>query len=478
MDIKKHPLQLRASLKAVITLFLNLPDQERIHQIISRIEKLDDHQVTRCLDWVARHFEKRHRNIGGVFGAHFQQLCDFTGETGKHLAAISGSRKLLTGAFFTKEYSIESAALFNPSIVAHPDQQGLKSGERRFLMSLRATGEGHISSVVFQGGTIDQEGNLNLEASSAYHTRLQKNRDARYDKHFFQVRSAADRGFDERVFDRLPESFTALEANEIFKGIIDPEPTLTNSILLMQEMLDSNYELTSRRETPINEKVIFPVSQAESAGMEDLRLVKFEDKGQSIYYGTYTAYNGKQIRTQLLETSDFHDFKIRTLYGPGIADKGMALFPEKVDDKYVMISRQGGENISIMFSTDLFHWENHELLIKPKYPWELLQLGNCGSPVKTKKGWLLLTHGVGAMRVYVISAVLLDLADPRKIIGRLDKPILKADESEREGYVPNVVYTCGMILHGDQLIIPYAVSDSATRFASIKLGELLSQFKP
>jgi predicted GH43/DUF377 family glycosyl hydrolase len=477
MDIKKHPVQLQASLNAVITLFLNLPDQERIHQIISRIAKLDDHEVSRCLDWVIKHFDKRHRDTRGVFQEHFQQLIELSGETGKNLSAISAARKLLTGAFFTKEYSIESAALFNPSIVTHSDQQGLKDGELRFLMSLRATGEGHISSVVFQAGILDREGNISLEPPAAYHTRMQKNKDARYDKQFFQLRSAANRGFDGRVFDRLPESFTASEANDIFKGIPDPERTLSDSILMMQEMLDSNYELTDRQATPINEKVIFPVSQAESMGMEDLRLVRFEDKGQRIYYGTYTAYNGKQIRTQLLETRDFQVFNIRTLYGPGIADKGMALFPEKVDNKYVMISRQGGEHISIMFSEDLYHWENPELLMEPKYPWELLQLGNCGSPVKTAKGWLLLTHGVGAMRTYVISAVLLDLANPRRIIGRLERPMLEADESEREGYVPNVVYTCGMILHRDQLIIPYAVSDSATRFASIKLDELLSQFK-
>jgi predicted GH43/DUF377 family glycosyl hydrolase len=212
-------------------------------------------------------------------------------------------------------------------------------------------------------------------------------------------------------------------------------------------------------------------------GMEDLRFVKFNDKEDSGYYGTYTAYDGKQIKTQLIETKDFSVFAVRTLYGSAISDKGMALFPEKVNGKFVMISRQGGENISIMFSEDLYRWDISEILLKPLYTWELVQLGNCGSPIKTDKGWLLLTHGVGMMRTYVISAILLDLDDPTRIIGRLNKPLIEADESEREGYVPNVVYTCGFILHGNTLIIPYAVSDSSTGFINIPLADLLNEFE-
>ena len=206
-------------------------------------------------------------------------------------------------------------------------------------------------------------------------------------------------------------------------------------------------------------------------------LVKFEEEGQVCYYGTYTAYDGRQIRTQLIETTDFIKFKIRTLTGAAISDKGMALFPEKVNGKYVMISRQGGEYINIMFSGDLYNWEKYEVLMEPRFAWELLQLGNCGSPIRTDKGWLLLTHGVGAMRKYVISVILLDLHDPTRILGRLQKPLIEADETEREGYVPNVVYTCGCMLHGDLLIIPYAVSDSATGFVSVPLNDLLNEIK-
>jgi predicted GH43/DUF377 family glycosyl hydrolase len=228
----------------------------------------------------------------------------------------------------------------------------------------------------------------------------------------------------------------------------------------------------------MNEKVIFPNAKEESMGMEDARFVKFDNNGVSCYYGTYTAYNGQQIRTRLIETTDFDVFKIHTLRGAAISDKGMALFPEKVNGQFVMTSRQGGENIYIMFSDDLYTWENFQPLMEPMYGWEFLQLGNCGSPVKTDKGWLLLTHGVGPMRTYVISAILLDMHDPAKIIGRMDQPLIKADESEREGYVPNVVYTCGLMRHGNLLIIPYAVSDSATGFVTVSLDEILNEMKP
>ena len=240
-------------------------------------------------------------------------------------------------------------------------------------------------------------------------------------------------------------------------------------------MLDMNYELEVSSNLPISEKVIFPSAKGERMGMEDVRLVKFEDGGKVWYYGTYTAYDGKHIQTKLIETIDFIHFKIRTLYGSAIHDKGMALFPEKVNGKFVMISRQGGENINIMFSKDLYNWEQFQLLMEPQFTWELLQLGNCGSPIKTEKGWLLLTHGVGPMRKYVISAILLDLNNPKLIIGRMDQPFLVADESEREGYVPNVVYTCGFMLHGGLIIIPYAISDSATGFITIALDDLLKE---
>ncbi|HET6999890.1 MAG TPA: glycoside hydrolase family 130 protein, partial [Puia sp.] len=380
-------------------------------------------------------------------------------------------------AFLTKEYSIEAAALFNPSVVPHPDQSELNPGEKRFVMSLRATGEGHISSIVFHTGTVDRQGNIKLDPSSGYHNLLYKKEDARYEKNFILKYTGFVPGFKTSILDILPDSFTERQAKNILTSSPGIDQTMVYSARILEEFMDMNYELDSTQPVPINEQVIFPTAAGESMGMEDVRFVKFEDASEVCYYGTYTAYNGKQIRTQLIETKNFEQYKVRTLNGPAVSDKGMALFPEKINGKYAMISRQGGENINIMFSDDLCFWEKFQVLMEPRFTWEFVQLGNCGSPLRTEKGWLLLTHGVGAMRKYVISAILLDLLDPTQIIGRLDKPLIEADESEREGYVPNVVYTCGFMQHGDLLIIPYAVSDSATGFVTILLNDLLGEFK-
>ena len=467
MKITKHSIKLYASPKAVIAQFLKLPGESRISNIIQRVKNLSDPGVESLLEKVMKEFAWRHRDITSIFTEHFNTI---NRQYKDDLILFSENKKLLLGAFFTKEYSIQAAALFNPSIVPHPDQTGLQHGTQRFVMSLRATGEGHISSIAFHTGTIDAPGNIELDKTSGYFTQLKKNEDAEYSKSFIKKRAAFFLGFKMELFDALPEKFTAANAIEVINKIADE-----NSIKQFKEILDTNYELESPAHLSINEKVIFPNAKAESMGMEDVRFVKFEDNSISCYYGSYTAYDGHHIKTQLIETKDFDVFKIRTLYGAAISDKGMALFPEKVNGKYVMISRQGGEKINIMYSDDLYVWNEFKTLMEPLYTWELVQLGNCGSPIKTDKGWLLLTHGVGTMRTYVISAILLDLHDPSLIIGRLDKPLIVADESEREGYVPNVVYTCGLLLHEDLLIIPYAVSDSATGFITIKLNEILNE---
>jgi predicted GH43/DUF377 family glycosyl hydrolase len=472
MKINKHPTKLYASAKAVVTLFLNLPGSDRVLHVIQRLKNLSEKDVEENLENVMREFSDRHRNIRGIFSNHFNRIKI---QNKSDLSDFSVNKQLLLGAFFTKEYSIQAAALFNPSIVPHPDQQGLSPGEKRFIMSLRATGEGHISSIIFRTGTVDQQGNISLDAPAGYCRILQKNNDALYDKKDIQRFSKSFQGFNTIVLDELPESFTASEAISILKSITDPGQSAIESIQMVEEMLDMNYELEVSSNLSISEKVIFPSAKGERMGMEDVRLVKFEDGGKVWYYGTYTAYDGKHIQTKLIETNDFIHFKIRTLYGSAIHDKGMALFPERVNGKFVMISRQGGENINIMFSQDLYNWEQFQVLMEPQFTWELLQLGNCGSPIKTEKGWLLLTHGVGAMRKYVISAILLDLNNPKLIIGRMDQPFLVADESEREGYVPNVVYTCGFMLHGGLIIIPYAISDSATGFITIALDDLLKE---
>ncbi len=474
MKITKKDIRFYASPKAVITQFLNLPGNDRVKNIIERVEKLTDVNVDKYLDKIKTDFANRHHNLDGTLLRHFKKVENQLKE--KDFSLFSSQKKLLIGAYFTKEYSIESAALFNASIVPHPDQSGLQQGEQRFVMSLRATGEGHISSVVFKTGIVDGQNNIILDEYSRFFTKLSKNENVNYEKSFIEKRSGFFRGFKKVLLDILPEKFTASEALQIInENETSMDAAFYDSIQFFKTILDSNYELESSANSPLNEKVIFPNSKSESMGIEDVRWVKFMDGKGVVYYGTYTAYDGHRINTQMIETSDFDVFKIRTLYGDAINDKGMALFPEKINGKYVMISRQGGEKISIMYSDELYVWEKYQTLMEPLYPWELVQLGNCGSPVKTDKGWLFLTHGVGIMRTYGISAILLDLENPSIILGRLNKPIIEANNEEREGYVPNVVYTCGLLRHGDTLIIPYAVSDSATGFVTIELNEILNE---
>ncbi len=474
MKVNKRNVKLFPSANAVIVQFLKLHGESRVKNIVERIKRFNEKEVNENLMNITKDFSRRHRNIEEIFKKCFENINE---QSGYELNSFSEVRKLLLGAYFTKEYSIQAAALFNPSIVAHPDQQGLNAGEQRFIMSLRATGEGHISSVVFKTGIVDRLLNILLDENPQYFTTVEINNEAVYNKDFIEKRVSFFPEFDVKILTNMPCNFTAKEAIDSIKINFSKEKNFFSSLKILEEIFDTNYELQSASQSSLNEKVIFPNSKAESMGMEDVRFVKFDDEDNSCYYGTYTAYDGKQIRTQLIETKDFDIFKIRSLYGEAISDKGMALFPEKVNGKYVMIGRQGGEKMSIMFSEDLFFWSDYHLLIEPKYPWELVQLGNCGSPIKTDKGWLVLTHGVGAMRTYVISAILLSSHDPSKIIGRLATPLIKADDSEREGYVPNVVYTCGFLLHGNTLIIPYAVSDSATNFATVGLNELIDEMK-
>ncbi|HSB91484.1 MAG TPA: glycoside hydrolase family 130 protein [Flavitalea sp.] len=464
-------MRLLASPRAVITHYLHLPGEGRVSNIVNRVLKMDDPAVEQVLQDVRRDFTARHRNINDTFMDHFARAAAMYG---RDITGISNSRKLLIGAYFTKEYSIQSAALFNPSIVTHPIQDGVAEGEKRFIMSLRATGEGHISSIVFQTGIVDRNGTVNLDQAAKFYTRVIRKEDTIYTKNEFinliQHLDITDTG----LLDLLPSSFSRGEVMEKL-SILKSNHVASHQLSLLESLLDKNYELVSPPGIPINERVIFPSSMAESMGMEDVRFVEFVDGDELSYYGTYTAYNGKQIVSQLIETKDFETFKVRSLQGAAVSDKGMALFPSKVDGKYVMVSRQGGEKISIMFSTNLYQWDTYQTLLEPKYAWELVQLGNCGSPIKTEHGWLLLTHGVGAVRTYVISAILLDLSNPSMVIGRLSKPLIVPEETEREGYVPNVVYTCGMLLHENVILVPYAVSDSAADFATVQLDELLGE---
>jgi predicted GH43/DUF377 family glycosyl hydrolase len=383
------------------------------------------------------------------------------------------------------EYSIESAALFNPSIIPHPDQSHLDTGSLRFIMSFRAVGEGHISSLVFRGGCLDQDNTIIFDPISEYVETPELHVDPTYDRHLFQLKLREMDACNEitaYLLDRLPESFAYNELKENI-GALTSQPVFSEArqnetFEVMYWLSNSNYEMSFRPDHRISERVIFPVSENESRGIEDARLVRFvDDNGEVTYYATYTAYNGFNILPQLIETKDFIKFNVLTLNGKAVQNKGMALFPRKIRGRYVMLARQDGENNHIMFSDNIHFWQESRIIQEPTRPWEFVQIGNCGSPLETPEGWLVLTHGVGPMREYCIGAMLLDLDNPARIIARLEEPLLAPREEEREGYVPNVVYTCGAIIHNDELVIPYAMSDVMSGIATVRVSDLINSMR-
>ena len=465
--------------RRVIVRFFSPGDETRTKAVISRVMELSEEEVTRLLGNVVREFGDRHRDLDGYFAEHFDQVKTYLPPD----AAPSEDRRLLIGAYFTMEYAIESAALFNPSIVPAINQDGVPEGASRFLMSLRATGEGHVSSIVFRQGVIEADGDIQFDPVSRYTHRLRVIADRQYTKQTFWIKLLEMGGYNDladAVLKQLNDAFTFHQLNEsidsIRTSLEDPEEiqeTAENMIWLAR----SNYHLEIPENTDPSEIVIFPTSENESRGIEDVRLVRFtDDDGSVYYYGTYTAYNGFRILPMLIETSDFRTIKVHTLNGRFVQNKGLALFPRKIDGWYVMISRLDGENLYLMKSDNIRFWNEAQLLQVPRFPWEFVQIGNNGSPLETEAGWLLLTHGVGPMRQYCIGASLLDRDDPSKLIGQLSEPLLVPTESERDGYVPNVVYSCGSMIHNDEtLIIPYAMSDVATSFATVHLSDLLDQ---
>jgi predicted GH43/DUF377 family glycosyl hydrolase len=394
---------------------------------------------------------------------------------------LSDVQRDLIGAYFTKEYSIESAALFNPSIVPHPDQSHLKKGSLRFIMSLRATGEGHVSSIVFRSGVLDRHNRFLFDPISDFVETPDLQLDAVYKRNPFQRKlneMGAGNEITAHILNQLPEDFTYNELIEKIR-ILRATPQFSEAdqkrtFKAMRWLADSNYEVSFHADHSISERVIFPVSKNEGRGIEDARFVQFfTATGEAVYYATYTAYNGT-ILPQLIETKDFIKFNILTLNGKAVQNKGMALFPRKIDGRYAMLSRQDGENNHIMFSDNIHFWQESQIIQEPEHPWEFMQIGNCGSPLETNEGWIVLTHGVGPMRQYCIGAILLDLAKPTKIIARLDEPLFAPHEKEREGYVPNVVYSCGALIHNNELIIPYAMSDINSGIATVEVKELLN----
>jgi predicted GH43/DUF377 family glycosyl hydrolase len=447
--------------------------------IVQRVLAMDETRVKALLRQTLKDFSHRHKDIQSVWLGNFQRISEYVPEP----KSLSGERKLLLGSCFTMEYSIESAALFNPSVVIYPKQNDVHKGQTRVIFSFRATGEGHISSIVFRSALVDKDNSIFLETVTPFLGTPKIVLNATYDRELFQAKLEEMKQFSEAakvIFQHLPANFSPEEMNQAIRtvraGRAFAAADMEGTVVHIKWLVESNYEVFFPHGQLISERVIFPWSQNESNGVEDARFVRFvEQDGGVTYYATYTAYNGREILPQLIETRDFHRFKISTLNGCMARNKGMALFPRRVNGKYAMITRSDGENLYLSYSANIHFWHEGIKIEVPQNPWELVQIGNCGSPLETEKGWLLLTHGVGPMRKYCIGVSLLDLQDPAKIIGRLELPLLAPREEEREGYVPNVVYSCGSIILNGELIIPYAISDSRSHVASIPVDELLEK---
>jgi predicted GH43/DUF377 family glycosyl hydrolase len=452
---------------------------ERAARIITMIMAFPEEIVGPLLDEVSAEFSQRHQQIRNRFLERFEQVRELLPAD----AEVSEPRRLLIGSYFLAEYSLESAALFNPSIVPHPDQTDLAPGALRFVLSLRATGEGHISSITFRTGIIHPDQRIEVFTPTGFLTEPRQFPNPIYEKALFG-RKLFELGltgaFARRVMFRLGETFALEELRaglqaEQFRlpdGMSEEDQHAAQGIWMLAR---SNYEVQFQPEQQISERILFPATPSQRNGIEDARFVYFQnDDGSHTYYATFTAYDGRIVVPELVETSDFLLFKFRTLNGPAAENKGMAVFPRKIGGLYAMLSRQDNENIYLMFSDNIHFWNERKVLLKPAFPWELVQLGNCGSPIETDAGWLVLSHGVGPMRKYCIGAFLLDRDDPSKVIGRLREPLLKPNENEREGYVPNVVYSCGSLIHNGELIIPYGLADHATSFATVPLAEVLA----
>lgn len=477
MDVQRTGVFLRPNNSRVVIRPFELANDVRTQRIIARIMAQSEEEAGRQLTVVMRDFGDRHQRIREFFLHRFDQV--------RRLLLtdqpVSEERRLLIGSYFTQEYALESAALFNPSMIWHPNQAGLPVGSRRFILSLRAVGEGHISSISFRSGQIDAECRIRMDEPTRYVQAPELEPNALFEKVLFH-RKLSELGINgpltTQTLSALGDSFTLAELERTLRNVLKSHRTQQREFEpiahTMTLLARANYEIRFDPTLNMSERIIFPSSPTETNGIEDARFVKFvNDDGRVKYYATYTAYDGRVTLPQMLETDDFLHFRVGTLNGPEVKNKGFAMFPRLVNGQYAMLSRQDNENIYLMYSDQPHFWYSKELIARPTYPWEFVQLGNCGSPIETSAGWLVLTHGVGPMRKYAMGAFLLDLNDPSKVIGRLEAPLLEPDASEREGYVPNVVYSCGGVVHGKNLVIPYAMSDYASTFATVPLEDVL-----
>lgn len=505
----------------VIARFLQLND-ERSAVIIKKVLEMPEKEVDTAMSQLLRGYSRRHRNISRIFENHFNKLAAIFDQIEVNKEDFSMAQKALIGSYFTMEYSIESAAFFNPSAMEHPDQSELRINEKRVIFSFRATGEGHISSIVFRTGILDKNSNLSVEPVGKMLAEGDKIIQTVYDKKSFQKKilemqehemvvspTIIDNSVEMQdsgnmvpsavlnkkakiqdplkisspafILDKLGDSFTYEELTKGLETAIKDSETTEDQVKIINQLLwmaSAHYEIHFSIDSAISERVIFPISATEKKGIEDARFVKFtDDNGKITYYATYTAFDGMTILPKLISTTDFYNFKILPINGDIARNKGMALFPRKINGKYAMLCRIDGVNNYIAYSDKINIWNNAKMIQQPKYPWELVQIGNAGSPIETKDGWLVITHAVGSMREYTLGASLYELDNPEIEIGRLTEPLMGPNEFEREGYVPNVIYSCGSIIHNDDLIIPYAMSDYSSTYATVNLNKLLSTLK-
>jgi predicted GH43/DUF377 family glycosyl hydrolase len=455
-------------------------DSERVAHIIERALSLEEAEVESQLRLLQRDFDARHVDLEACWLRNFSSVA-----SGFESDSMSHARKLYIGALFSGEYALESAALFNPSIVPHPDQSGLEANELRFVLSLRATGEGHISSIAFRSGIVHADFSITIDSVSPFVVAPAPTQNPRYRKVIFSHK-LHEMGFDNewarQILSPLGDDFTYEDLRRSLDALPhtndEAQHEFERTLDCINWLARSNYEAHFPASAKLSQRVIFPVSPNESNGIEDARFVRFlEEDGSPTYYATYTAFNGKAILPQFLETPDFRNFRVCTLNGNAVQNKGMSLFPRRVNGHFAMISRQDDENLWLMFSDNLHFWNDPQLLLGPRQPWEYVKIGNCGSPIETEWGWLLITHGVGPMRRYCMGAMLLDLHDPGRVIGCLREPLVEPTEAFREGYVPNVVYSCGAMAHRGRIILPYAVSDTSSTIGTIDLAELLDALR-
>jgi predicted GH43/DUF377 family glycosyl hydrolase len=451
--------------------------ETRSSHAVARVLALSESEVTTALQDMYLRFDSRHEDLTQIFEDHAQRMVDYI------TTPITPQRRLLIGAVFTHEYSIEGAAIFNPSIVAHPDQGNTAPGTLRFVMSVRAVGEGHHSSIGFRTGEIDALGHVQLDTAHAFPLvgTLGPSGFNRSLFHSLLLDLGYDGVFATSVLNSVNETFNVADLETAMLKLRyqhDTRPHVATTAELLRLIAACCYDVSFRPNVDISRRVLWPAAPNEQHGMEDARFVEMTAPGVSRYVASYVAFDGHSVSQQLLETQDFTSFRSSPLAGGAARNKGLAFFPRQIRGRFAAMSRGDRENNAVAFSDDLHRWDEATIIQTPTYSWEVVQLGNCGSPIELDEGWLVMTHGVGPMRTYGIGAILLDLEDPTKVIGRLPRPLLTASIEEQDGYVPNAVYSCGSLIHSGQLYIPYGVADESISCARVQVSELVDAFVP